>query len=359
MAIILEQPKSRDDLTEFASFPDRVYAKRAAHWPSLVPHQLGLLAGESAAAIDRDVLPLLAREDGEIVARVAAVVDHAYIRHWNEPLGHLVFFEALPGSETAVRELLHEGCAWLETNSLEAARLGFLGAFDMPLTIDAYEALPPFMLRQNPAYYHALVKQAAFETERGWVDYKIHVTPQLVERWKSALESTRRGGFDVVPLRDVPEERRVREYTALWNHAFQQHWGQVPFTEAEVAELFQAFEGLGALDTSVLAYRGDEPVGVLMVIPSTADFARLESGRRLDESERLNVLGIGVHESARGRGVNYGMAAYAYLELVRRGATWLSYTLVLDDNWPSRRTGEGLGGRLCANYLTYRRELRR
>ena len=32
--------------------------------------------------------------------------------------------------------------------------------------------------------------------------------------------------------------------------------------------------------------------------------------------------------------------------------------LVLDDNWPSRRTGEGLGAQLCANYVAYRRELR-
>ena len=33
--------------------------------------------------------------------------------------------------------------------------------------------------------------------------------------------------------------------------------------------------------------------------------------------------------------MNLAMAAYAYLELVRRGAKYLSYTLVLDDNWPS------------------------
>ena len=52
----------------------------------------------------------------------------------------------------------------------------------------------------------------------------------------------------------------------------------------------------------------------------------------------VNFLGIGVLEQARGRGVNLAMAAYSYLELVQGGATHLSYTLVLDDNWPSRRT---------------------
>ena len=46
------------------------------------------------------------------------------------------------------------------------------------------------------------------------------------------------------------------------------------------------------------------------------------------------------------------------LELVRRGWTHLSYTPVLDNNWPSRRTGEGLGAILCANYLAYPRNFR-
>ena len=53
------------------------------------------------------------------------------------------------------------------------------------------------------------------------------------------------------------------------------------------------------------------------------------------------------------------MAAYGLLELVRRGWTHVSYTLVLDDNWPSRRTGIGLGGELRANYAAYRRNFAR
>jgi hypothetical protein len=57
--------------------------------------------------------------------------------------------------------------------------------------------------------------------------------------------------------------------------------------------------------------------------------------------------------------MNLAMAASAYLEMVRRGAKYLSYTLVLDDNWPSRRTAETLGAFVCANYMVYRRSLRR
>ena len=135
--------------------------------------------------------------------------------------------------------------------------------------------------------------------------------------------------------------------------------GWSPFSEDEAALLFAAFEGSGILDTSVLAYAGDDPIGMLLVTADEPSHATLAPGRVLADAEKLNILAIGVRQRARGRGVNYAMAAYAFLQLVRRGQTHVSYTLVLDDNWPSRRTGEGLGASLCANYLAYRRNFRR
>ena len=113
------------------------------------------------------------------------------------------------------------------------------------------------------------------------------------------------------------------------------------------------------LDTSLFAYRGAEAVGVLWYLPDSSAFAIRAPGRTLDGSEKLNVLGIGVRASARGRGVNLAMAAHAFLESVQRGATHVSYTLVLDHNWPSRRTAEKLGTTVCASYVTYRRSFRR
>ncbi len=121
--------------------------------------------------------------------------------------------------------------------------------------------------------------------------------------------------------------------------------------------MFRGFASGSGLESTVIAYRGDEPVGVLNALRSSTERVSLALGRILSESEKLNWLGIGVHESARGRGVNLAMAAYVYLELIRQGAKFLSYTLVLDDNWPSRRTAEKLGAKVCASYVTYRRAI--
>ncbi len=359
MALRFETPEGSDALTEFVLFHDRVYEYRQAQWPALLPLSLPILTGESAFAEGRAICPMLVRDGDRILARAAAVVDEHYNRHWNERLGHIILFEAMPDTLPAVRLLMDSACQWLLDRGCEAARAGSSPLFEFPFVIDDYESLPPTILRQNPAYYHSLLKDSGFESEKGWVDYKIRVTPELLARYESALEAARRAGFEIVPLAEVPYERRVQEFTETWNDAIKAHRGVCPQTLAEGTEMLQLYGMIGAFETSVIAYWEGKPVGVLLVAPEASAGAVFAPGRAIRDSERLNFLGIGVREAARGRGVNLAMASYAFVELIKRGAKFLSYTLVLDDNWPSRRTAEKLGAYVCANYMVYRRNFRR
>ena len=357
MALRIEVPESKESLTEFIQFYDEVYDYRAARWEAPLELQLPVLSGESPFARGREICPFLAYEGSKIIARAAAVMDERYNGYWQEHLGHIILFEAMPDGREATQLLMNAACEWLRERGAEAARAGF-GLLDFPFVLDDYESLPPDLARQNPDYYHRLLKDAGFESEKGWVDYKIEVRPELLERWENGLERARHAGYEIVPLKDVPDIRRVPEFTDTWKDTFKTHWGFTPLSEDEISLLFEAFKPAGLLDTSVLAYHDGRPVGMLFVVPEVSATAILNPGRVLKDSEKLNILAIGVRESARGQGVNLAMAAYAYLELVRRGAKYLSYTLVLDDNWPSRRTAEKLGAFVCANYMVYRRNFR-
>ncbi len=356
MSIRIETPESNEALTEFVLFYDRVYKYRTARWPAILMVDLANITGESPFARDREMRPFVARDGDRIVARALAVVDARYNRHWNERLGHLGMFEALPGTEDATAQLIDTACEWLQGQGMEAARVGGSNSsFDAPFAIDDYDSLPHSFDRQNPPYYHALLKNAGFESEQGWADYHIEVRPEFVDRWRSAIEGVRRSGYEIVPLKEVPESSLVSEFTFLFNDTFKNHWGTRPFTEEEFAFLLSVLGPGGTLDASVIAYRDHEPVGLVWVVPSDTSMAIVEPSRELHDCEKLNFLVIGVREAARRRGIAMAMASYAYLELVQRGATHVGYGLVLDDNWASRRTGEKLGGVVRANWMSYRR----
>lgn len=356
MGSIRVEPCEGDDaIAEFSALHDRVYTARAARWKSS-PLHLPMLLGQTPVTAERELRPFVARAGGEVVARVCAAVDLPYLRHWNERLGHLLMFEAQPDAREAVRLVLDAACAWLSARGMDAARAGF-GLLETPFTTDDYDSLPPSTLRQNPREYHALIKGAGFETERGFVDYGMRAPSALCARWQSALESARRAGFELIPFRDFRHAERAWRLCELWNATFASHWGWTPLSP-ELTGLF-VLDGQLVLETSVFALLEDEPVGFCFVLPDDVAHASFAPGRALRAGERTNSLAIGVLPRARGRGLNYAMAGYGYLELVRRGWTDVSYTLVLDDNWPSRRTGEGLGGALRANYVAYRRNFRR
>ncbi|MGH9918132.1 MAG: GNAT family N-acetyltransferase [Nitrososphaerales archaeon] len=356
--LTIDEVSGDEGLREFCLFADEVNRHRSAYWPVIPDMHLPLLKGVGPISVDRQVLPLVARADGVIVATVAAVVDQRYIDHWSEPLGHLVMFEALPDTAAAVRELMNEACGWLKGKGMEAARTGMGPGMDMPYLLDSYESLPPFVSRQNPPYYHFLLKEARFEAEKGWVDYKIEVTPERVRLWEHMLSATEEAGYQVATLTELGEPRPIAQIASLWGEAFAHHWGMSPQSEDEWADQLAMVGAIGGYDVSIMAHHGAEPVGVLFGMPDLSQLATVSNGRELRSDERLNMVGIGVRSSARGRGVNLALVARSFLELVKAGSTHLSYTLVLDDNWPSRRTAEKLGGQVCANYMVYRRLLK-
>ena len=148
-AYTVEVPTDLAALTEFLQFRNKVYADWDAYWPSSVRFELQVLQGATPFNKGRTLQPFLIREDDRILARVLAVIDDRYQQHWQEPLGHLWWFEALPDSREAVRQLLEEACLWLQQHGAEAARIGS-GALEFPFVIDAYDVLPPNILRLNP-----------------------------------------------------------------------------------------------------------------------------------------------------------------------------------------------------------------
>ena len=202
------------------------------------------------------------------------------------------------------------------------------------------------------------------EDRRDVVDFSISACREAALERRRALslaygQSVNNAGFEIVPLGELDPAQRVNDLTNTWSDTFKTHWGWVPLKDEELALLLDENADTSILDTSCMAYLDGEAAGFLWNPSEDPDEAILLPGRTLDDSEKLNALSIGVRERARGRGLNYAMAGFSYLELASRGWTHLSYTLVLDDNWSSRRTGEGLGAKVCANYLAYRRNLRR
>jgi hypothetical protein len=120
--------------------------------------------------------------------------------------------------------------------------------------------------------------------------------------------------------------------------------------------------GTAVGDLSMVAVAGREVIGVVFSVPDLSPaLAQIRPGIKLHPERgggtRGALINIGVIERARGKGVALAMAARSFITMARSGMRYAGYTLVLDDNWPSRRTAIALGARATGNFVTYRRAL--
>jgi len=360
--IRIERVASRDGFEAFARLPFAVYADREAWWPPDTQNETELLSGRALIAAYLDLCPFCAWRDAKLVARVSAVVNHRYNDHWKEKLGQLIHFEAMTGEEDAVAAMMDQALEWLAQRGMKAARSGFAAFLDYPYAIDNYNALPSFLLRGNPDFYHRYFKNARFLTEKGQVDYTAPLTPEILARYREMLEAARRMGAVVKSWREYGFLAAVDLWTDVTNEAFSRHWGWNPITRDEVRPMLTPLGTTLAADLSMVAILDDAPVGAVFSVPDLSRaLAQVRPGVRLKPERgggtRGALINIGVVERARSRGVARAMAARSFLTMAAHAMRFAGYTLVLDDNWPSRRTAESLGARVTGNFVTYRRDL--
>jgi hypothetical protein len=359
--ISIEEVRTREAMTEFAMFPFQIYGERDAWWPPDVQNEIDLIAGRAPIASHLELMPFVARRGGKLAARVTAVVNSRYNSHWNELIGQLIHFEALPGELEAASALLGESAQWLRGKGMKAARSGFAAFLDYPYAIDQYGSLPSFLLRNTPDFYHTCFKEAGFTTEKGMCDFTIPLTAATLASYPAMIHNAADHGVKVKTWRDHGFLDAVDRWTDVTNSAFERHWGWNPITREEVRPMLAGLARTEVGDLSTIAIADGEVVGSVFAVPDfSGRLARLRQGMRFDPvrggGTRGALINIGVLEPFRGKSVNLAMAALSFSSMAQRKMKYAGYTLVLDDNYPSRRTAQKLGGAVTGNFVVYRRD---
>lgn len=359
--------RSAADLERYARFGEEVYRQNPFWVPPDSHHLVALLGGQKEAGPHWRVQPFWVESEGRILATLTAVVDDVYNRHWNERTGHLLFFEAMPHRNDEVEALFGAGCDWLRAEGCDAARASFLYGWQAPWTIDAYDVVPTAFHTYNPPYYHSYAKNGGFRTEQGMVEYQVAFTPELAAHYRELVGRATASG---VRLRCWDSERLEEEsivFAQLLNETFAGHWGSPQFSTLQMQGFVCGMKDVLIPDFLGFAEAQGEVVGFVFSFPDLNQALHRVRGKSPEESaefERLLqeidhgvLLIIGVKQERRGLGINLGLAAKSYLAMIERGYKTASYTVVLDDNWASRRTAEKLGARVARNYVIYRKDL--
>ncbi len=178
----------------------------------------------------------LAKQNGEIVGRCNAFVNHAHNKHWQDKVGFFGQFEALDDPDIT-KALTDAAAEWLASKGMQVMR----GPQNLPVNeatpgclTKGFDSRPVMYYHYNKPYYHQLLRTIGFEPVKRVYSWEVPVQNPMEEKLvRVAQKVIDRFDLTIEAWGDRPLKVRKQEMFEIYNDAWNDNWGFVPFTREE------------------------------------------------------------------------------------------------------------------------------
>jgi hypothetical protein len=367
----IEEVKSRQDLMAFIRFPWKIYRGNRYWVPPLIKDLLSRFSPSHPFRSHSEMILFLAYRQGEMVGRIAGIIDHDYIEFQQEKAGFFGFFESVDDVEVS-DALLSRVKGWLREHGMEkmAGPMNPSTNDECGLLVDGFDVSPCLMMPYTPPYYPPLLERVGLKKAMDLYAYLLEKSTFLFDRLDRITKRVmkREPGLRIRPidLRHMDDELKIIK--EIYNQAWSKNWGFVPLTETEIDDLAKNLKPLVVPDIVLLAYFGEEPVGFSVSLPDYNEVLKHLNGKlgpfgvlkflyysRKIKTVRIMLLGVKPAFQKR------GIEGLLYIETFRRG-TGKGYprgecSWILENNLLMQHGIEAMGGKRYKTYRIYETDL--
>lgn len=363
--------EGRRDLRRFLELPWRIYTDDPAWVPPLLVEQRKLLdRRRHPFHAHADVEYFLARRDGQVLGRVAAVVNHRHNEFHRERTGFFGFFETVRDDAVASR-LLDAAEAWLRERGMERVRgpMSFSTNEECGLLVAGFGEPPFILMAHNPPYYPPLLEAAGYQKAKDLLAYMVERGSGVPERLRRAAERLeRRLGLHFRALDMKRLKQEVASVKAIYNSAWERNWGFVPMTDEELDAMARDLKRIVDPRFCFIVEDAERPVAFSLTLPDLNQALRHLDGRLLPfgflklvwwarKIDQARVLTLGVIPGYRNRGLDALLIARSFAAAHAHGIRRGECSWVLEDNTGMRRAIENVGGVAYKTYRIYEKPL--
>ncbi|MFP5413556.1 MAG: N-acetyltransferase [Gammaproteobacteria bacterium] len=241
------------------------------------------------------------------------------------------------------------------------------------LLVEGFTTPPSVMMGHGRPHYPARVEEQGYEKAQDLFAYTLKsdfVPPPVM--LKLAERAQREVQLRALRRRDLAAELEILR--DIFNDAWAENWGFVPFTRAEFTELGKVMAALLPEDHVQIAEIDGRPVAFVVALPNINEAARDLRGRLLPlgwakllwrlkvsgvRSGRVPLLGVRreYHHSRMGPTLAFMVINAVRGGLVRRGIDDVELSWILEGNAGMRNITEAIGGTAYKRYRVYRKWL--
>ncbi|MGD1031467.1 MAG: N-acetyltransferase [Opitutaceae bacterium] len=314
----------------------------------------------------------VATRDGKDVGRIAGIIDQTHNSVQKDSAAFFGFFECVNDGE-ASRRLFQAVNEWAKGRGMKRL-LGPMNPTtndECGLLIDGFDSSPIFMMTYNPRYYVDLVNAEGFRKAKDLLAYQMEVAKSPLDRLSRIADATKRRIPEVTftPIRKSTLVRDLGKVKEVYNAAWQDNWGFVPMTDAEIDFMAERLKPLLLENLLWVAETPTEAVGFLLALPDFNAALKPLRGRLLTpkllgfipyvlgwkQPPWCRCITLGVKEKFRNRGIEAVMLTEGFKAGAKAGFTHAEASWILEDNVMMRRLLETFGATVYKTYRLYER----
>ena len=370
--IVVTPVAGKSDLNAFIALPKRLYAGHKGYTPHLdTERREAFTPGKNPLFGHVEVQFFLARRAGRVVGRISAQVDRVYLERYQDGTGHFGCLAA--EDDPAIFTALFEAAeGWLRGKGLTRVTGPFSLSIneEVGLMIWGFDSRPVLLTPYDPPWSQPRVEAAGFTKIKDLFsyDYDVQNAPETI----GAKLMARAGMAGRVKVRSANMkmfDAEVRTLVGIFNDAWSDNWGFVPFTQDEIDHASKAFGPVIVPELAVFVEVDDEAVAFIVALTNlneaVADFnGSLNPINLAKLLWRLKIAGVGstrvplmgVKKRFRNHplmGAGLAMMAIDHLRAngKRIGKTSAELGWILEDNKATNNIIRSVGG---VHYKTHR-----
>ncbi|MEM7710959.1 MAG: GNAT family N-acetyltransferase [Pseudomonadota bacterium] len=362
--------RTKADRDAFIDLPYRLQADDPTWVPPLRIERQDALDPKKTNYLQRAEHQLwIARRDDRVVGRISAQIDPFVARVRETGEGHFGWLAA-EDDAAVVAALLDTAEAWLAERGCTHAigPLSFSINQQPGLLIDGHDTPPMLLMPQDPLHLAGHLGAHGYAKARDLYAYLLGGTDEAPKAVPLRKGLTLRQ----IDMKDYKAE--VRRLGEIFNDAWSENWGFVPFSPEEIEAL--AGELRPIIDKRLVWFADydGEPVAFIVCLPNVNEAIADLGGKLLPfgwakllwrlkvrglTSARIPLMGLRKRHAGTITGalILGGMVAELRREARALGLTQVEMSWVLEDNVAMNRFAEHVGGRVYKTYRLYRKDL--
>jgi GNAT superfamily N-acetyltransferase len=312
----------------------------------------------------------VATRNGQDVGRIAGIIDRNHNHVAKEAAAFFGFFESVDDAVVS-RRLFEIVIGWTRQAGLQRL-LGPMNPTtndECGLLVEGFDSPPVIMMTYNPRYYVKLVEAAGFRKAKDLLAFHMDLAKIPMDRLGRIATKIKQRNPNLVfrPVRRKTLAQDLVKIKQIYNAAWQDNWGFVPMTDAEMDFLAARLKPLLMEGIVWMAEVDHEPVGFLIALPDYNIPLKPMKGRLLTPKvlglircllgwkvlTRTRTIILGVKEKYRTKGLESAMLIEGLKVAFEAGIRESEASWILEDNVRMCRLLEAIGGRPYKTYRIY------